>query len=152
MLNFDNVFDFYLVLNVKRLLGCSLATTYRTLGRAKITAYFIPNHASGALIPVSSLWRLASTPAWRKHLKRIGYRMPKKRLLKQFTKLHRQSDIAIWHSQGLFSPLTLPEVISAADNGLIPCDSVYNCPNWFYAVLSGLLILPLPRKLEYGRS
>lgn len=147
--NIESQFDFELVLNIKRILGCSLATVYRTLGRAQMPLYFVPNHRSATLIHSASLWRIAATPAWRKYLKRIRYRMAAKRCLKKLLSQYGSSDVFVWYEGGLFEPLTLEEVVSAADNGLLPCDSAYNCPTWFYAILNGVFCLPLPQKPGY---
>lgn len=146
MFNIEDEWSFELVYSIKVKLGCSLATTYRTLERCRIPVYCVPNHPSQVLIHCSTLWCLAATPAWQKYLKRKGYKLPKKRRVKRFLDQYEHSDIVELFNDGIFAPLTLAQAVSAADNGLIPVDKDYNLPLWYIALVLGVVEIPLPRK------
>lgn len=146
MFNIEDEWSFEIIYSIKVKLRCSLATTYRTLDKARLPVYYVPNHPSQVLIHCSTIWRLAATPAWQKYLKQKEYKLPKKRKLKRFLDQYGHSDIVELFAEGVFEHLTLAQVISAADNGLMPVDKYYNLPTWYIALVLGVVEVPLPRK------
>lgn len=142
----QDIYDTALIYSIKVFLGVSLATTYRTINKANIPVYHLPNSRASSLISSSDLWMICSTPAWRKYTKRVGYKMLTPKRLKRFLRQHGTSDLIDLYDKGCFKALSLTEVVSAADCGLIPCNDDYNFPTWFIAHLLGLLQLPLFRK------
>lgn len=146
MFNIDDEWSFEIVYGIKVKLSCSLATAYRTIERSRIPMYYVPNHPSQVLIHCSTIWRLAATPAWQKYLNRKRYKLPKKRRLKRFLDQYEHCDIVELFAEGVFEHLTLAQVISAADNDLMPVDKDYNLPTWYIALLLGVVEVPLPRK------
>lgn len=142
----NDLYDFEILHSLKVKLGCSLTTIYRSIARAKIPVYYIPHRRSQVLLHGWDLWRLASTPAWQKHLKRRGYKLYGKRQLNKLSKLYADSDIMTLFNEGAFKELTLAELFSAVDCGLIPTDQEMNLPVMFIAAVLGLLKFELPRK------
>lgn len=142
----NDIFDTALIYSIKVFLGISLATTYRTINKANIPIYHLPNSRASALISAADIWLICSTPAWKKHTKRIGYKMLTPKRLQRFRCEHSCSDLLDFFDRGCFKTLSLAEVISAADCGLLPCDDDYNFPTWFIAHILGMLQLPFTRK------
>lgn len=138
----QNFWDVTTVAFVSRTLGCSQATTYRTLKRAKVPIYRIP-HSRTVLLHNSTLWRLVSTPAFKKFLRRcqlpeINLHISDDEKEKGFISLQMAVE------QKLL-PLPLEQAVIAAKCGLIPLTNG-RLETWFELVLSGDKTLPLPRK------
>lgn len=142
----NDIFDTALIYSIKVFLGISLATTYRTITKANIPVYHLPNSRASALISSADIWMICSTPAWRKYTKGICYKMLTPKRLQRFRREHSNCDLLDLFERGCFNPLSLAEIISAADCDLLPCDDDYNFPTWFIAHLLGMIQLPLARK------
>ena len=66
----DSFYAMFTPRQVQKALGCSRATLYRTLKRAGVKLYFIPNHPGAKYIWGISLYKLLETPAAKKLIKK----------------------------------------------------------------------------------
>lgn len=125
-------------------LGCSQATMYRTLLRAKIPIYHVPNRPGNVLLLAASLWRLATTPVFKKYIRSLG--LSAKTLKLKTPDVTDKYSITL--SQAVKSgllPLTVEQALLAAECGLIPHkDQVLE--SWFVLYLEGYLPCLLPSK------
>lgn len=144
---YNSVYDFEIIPSLMHKIGCSQATIYRILIQVNMPIYHLPYKRSQVVIHGWDLWRIAGTAAWKKYLKRRGYKLYRKRKLRRLLKLYADSDVITLYSEGSFKGLTLAEVVSAVDCGLIPVDSKMNLPALFISSVLGLLRIELPRKV-----
>lgn len=136
--------DFDIVPSLSRKLGCSQATMYRTLQRAKIPIYHVPNRSGTVLLHSASLWQLATTPVFKKYVKSIGLSSKTLRLESNASTERYDVTLAQALESGLL-PLTPKQALLAAECGLIPHKNKVLEP-WFVMYLEGSLKCLLPRK------
>lgn len=140
MFKVKDFLDIEIIPAIAYILGCSRATAYRTIKRAKVPVYYIPNKTSQTLLHAASLWRLAVTPAFNRYYKRQSVQTEKG--LCQTVNI---KDITELVHTGLL-PLSLPEAAAALNAGLIPLDRDGSIAGWFKLYLEDKLVFPLPRK------
>lgn len=134
--------DVELLPTVANKLHCSLATIYRTLERAEIPLYHLPNRRGTVFLQSASLWRLAKTAAFAKYYKRLNLSDEKEASLEKST--DKGMTIAKAVECGLLA-LTLDQAIKAARCGLVPNTNQVLEP-WFVKVLEGKTECFLPCK------
>lgn len=135
-------YDIEILSGLSRKLGCSRATTYRTLQRAKVPIYHVPHRSGTKLLLAASLWRLATTPAFKKYIKDLGL-SAKKLKLKTDANI---CDITLKKAiEAGMLPLTTEQALLAAECGLIPHKDQVLEP-WFVLHLKGTIPCSLPMK------
>lgn len=144
----QDCYDIEILGSLSSKLGCSLTTVYRSIRKARLPIYCLPpNKRSQVIVLTCDLWRLAHLACWRKFLKRQGYKKLGMWKLWHLRKDFANSDLLSLYKENWFKPLTLQEIMSAVDFGLIPADDQLSLPAWFIASVKGLLDLGLPRKI-----
>ena len=131
----DGVVDsFYRMLTLsqlQKLLRCSRATLYRTVKRAKIELYYVPNHPGHKYVWACSLLKLIGTPAVKKLAKRVS------------SNCSMEDEVVAKFAKKL--GLTKKQATIGLLCGLLPIvnDEI---PWWYEKAVKGLLVLPLPYK------
>lgn len=126
--------SFYTMLTVRQLqkiLDCSRATIYRTLKKADVEMYFVPNHPGPKYIWGCSLIKLLKTPAVKKVAKRRGFCY----------------SASVDGGKKMYERIGIPphQVSIGVALGFIPIvDGAI--PLWYIQATRGLLVLPLPYK------
>lgn len=130
-LTFDSFYTMFTLRQVQNALGCSRATLYRTLGRAGIVRYYVPNHPGPKYVWACSLLKLIGTPALKK-------------VVKYKKKSFSLTDVEVNLLANRLE-LTTEQTVMGLECGLIPLiDS--ESPWWFEKAVKGILLLPLPYK------
>jgi len=129
----DGVVDsFYRMLTLsqlQKLLRCSRATLYRTVKRAKIELYYVPNHPGHKYVWACSLLKLIGTPALKKAVKHSSC-----------NEIINEVNV---HKIASELNLTSEEASIGLECGLIPLIN-NEPPWWFVKAVKGFLVLPLP--------
>lgn len=143
-------YDFTFIHEIAKILGCSQSTIYRTLSKAKIPIYHLPNRKGLAILHAATLWRLAVTPAFKKYVKRMDIKLLSWQELCQFKEKHECCSLCKATESGLL-PMSLQLALAAVRCGLIPIDEEFYFPEWFALCLEGKLKLPLPMKTRVNQ-
>lgn len=131
-LEVDSFYTMFTPRQVQKALGCSRATLYRTLKKAGIERYYIPNHPGGKYIWGCSLYKLVETPIVKKTLKKY-YGQDKLPSSNNIEKIARVAGMPFENIKEAIVFGWIPVV-----NGEIAW--------WYENVVKGLLKLPLPSK------
>lgn len=140
----SSLHDIELIPSVSRKLGCSQATMYRTLEKARIPLYHVPNRSGTVILLSATLWRLVNTPIFKKYIKRLGLSAKNLKVLPDLRTNKEDVTITQAVASGLL-PITLEQALLAAECGLIPNTDQVLEP-WFMLYLKGQVQTLLPRK------
>ena len=130
-LEVDSFYTMFTLRHVQKALGCSRATLYRTLKKAGIERYYIPNHPGPKYIWGCSLYKLLNTPIYMKYFRRSSF----SDVLESNMSLKYAVELDVDY-----------RIINAGiKSGIVPVENG-EIPWWYINSIKGMLKLSLPHK------